>query len=384
MSVLTGYRNIIAVLLLVFTGVYTAFGQRDPKLDSIFKQAKLDIYEKPESVIKLGDSLYNSPNSSPETKVDALMIISDAYSSKRDYEKSLKYFHTANELSKKENNIDLQIIVLSRTAVRYQQMKVYDKAIQYLDESDKLIASNTGKKQHHYTKGNNYVVRGLIYKDQLNCDIAISYFKKGIAEYELVDSSLVNANLSIVHYNIGNCYVSLSDYEKAQKSFNEAVANADKVKANSLKAFALKGLAEVYGPQKKHMEAIAVLQEALKISKNVGDLVLNRGLYLNLANNYKAIGNWAEYHRYNQLFLKNQSIIKESERQSISDSIDELTAINADKSEEMKLKYFVIIGLLILLSIFFAYMLYSYQRRSYKSIESLNLEIKRIKEGLKK
>lgn len=384
MSVVTCYRNIIAILVLVFTVSYTAFGQRDPKLDSIFKQAKLDIYEKPESVIKLGDSLYNSPNSSPETKVDALMIISDAYSSKRDYEKSLKYFHTANELSKKENNIDLQIIVLSRTAVRYQQMKVYDKAIQYLDESDKLIASNAGKKEHHYTKGNNYVVRGLIYKDQLNCDIAINYFKKGIAEYELVDSSLVNANLSIVHYNIGNCYVSLSEYEKAQKSFNEAVTNADKVKANSLKAFALKGLAEVYGPQGKHLEAIAVLQEALKISKNVGDLVLNRGLYLNLANNYKAIGNWDEYHRYNQLFLKNQSIIKESERQSINDSIDELTAISIDKSQEMKLKYYIIIGLLVALCVFFAYMLYSYQRRSYRSIESLNLEIKRIKDGLKK
>jgi tetratricopeptide (TPR) repeat protein len=385
MPVLMNYRKIIAVALVTFGSTFYAIGQSDSKIDSLLKQAKLDIYEKPENVIKLGDSIYKSADSSPETKVKALMLISDAYSSKRDYEKSLKYFHIANELSKKDNNIDLQITVLSRTAVRYQQMRVYDKAIQYLDESDRLIAANPNlKNAHQYTQGNNYIVRGLIYKDQLNCDIAINYLNKGIELYKKSTTSLKPANLSIAYYNRGNCYVQLSNYTEAKNSFDQAIINADKVDASSLKAFALKGMAEVYNQQGDHERAIELLQEGVKISKNVGDLILNRELYLNLANNYKALDNWAEYKKYNLLFLKNQSIIKESERQSISDSIDELTAINDGEIHQMHIRYYIVISLIILLSLFFAYMILAYQKRSRRSIEDLNFQIKKIKDSFKK
>jgi tetratricopeptide (TPR) repeat protein len=378
------YIKLIVLTAFTFVGTFSSIAQRDPKIDTLLKQAKLKIYETPENVIKLGDSLYNSPEASTETKVDALILISDAYSSKRDYEKSLKYFYIANELTKKENNIDLQILVLGRTAIRYQQMKVYDKAIQYLDECDRLLASDQSKKDNRYTKGNNHVVRGLIYKEQLNCDIAINYFKKGIQEYELINSSVKFANESIAYYNMGNCYVSLSDFPKAKESFDKAVISADKIDAKSLKAFALKGLSEVYYAERNYEKAIAVLHEALEISKGVGDLILNRGLYINLADNYKATGNWTEYQKYNHLFLKNQSIIKDSERQSISDSIKELGTVNDNKLEQMQLRYYIVISLEILLSLFFVYMLISYQKRSLKSINGFNLEIKKIKEGFKK
>lgn len=379
-----GYIKIIVLTAFTLVGTFSCFAQRDPKIDTLLKQAKLEIYETPENVIKLGDSLYNSPEATTETKVDALILISDAYSSKRDYEKSLKYFYIANELTKKENNVDLQILVLGRTAIRYQQMKVYDKAIQYLDECDRLLASDQSKKDNRYTKGNNHVVRGLIYKEQLNCDIAINYFKKGIQEYELINSSVKYANESIAYYNMGNCYVSLSDFPKAKESFDKAVVSADKIDAKSLKAFALKGLSEVYYAEHDHKKAIDVLHEALEISKGVGDLILNRGLYINLADNYKATDNWAQYQKYNHLFLKNQSIIKESERQSISNTINELSIINNDKLSQMEMRYYIVISLEIVLSLLLVYMLISYQKRSLRSINGFNLEIKKIKEGLKK
>lgn len=384
MAGVNNYRKICITAAFVLLNACIAIAQTDAKIDSLLRQAKLDIYDKPERVIKLGDSLYNSPGASLDTRVSALMIISDAYSSKRDYQKSLKYFHTANELSKDANNVKLQISVLSRTAVRYQQMKMYDKAIECLDESDKLIAASNDKKDFIYTQGNNYVVRGLIYKEQLNCDIAINYLNKGIDVYHKTATTLRYANLSIAYYNRGNCYVLLSDYEAAEKSFNEAIASADKVNTPSLKAFALKGLAEVYANEGNHQKAIETLNEALRISQNVGDVVLNRGLYIGLANNYKAVNNWAEYQKYNALFLKNQSLAQESERQSISDSVKELTGINKEKTNKIKTRYYSIILLEILLFFTFAYLLYAYHRRSKKAVEALNLEIKRIKDTLKK
>lgn len=375
----TNYITTVLLLLCV-----SASSQSRKNIDSLFKLAKMDIYEKPEKVIKLGDSIFNSPKSTIEDKVVGLMLVSDAYSSKRDYQKSLKYFLQANELSKKSDNIALQIKILTKTGVKYQQMQVYDKAIHFLDESDKLIAAHPSADSTNFTKATNYVVKGFIYKDQLNCDIAISYFDKGIAEYKRINNIMNQPNLSIAYYNKGNCYVLLKDLEAAKQSFELAITYAEKVNANSLKAFAQKGLAEVYYNQKHYEKAIDILQDAVNISKNVGDLVLNRGLYISLANNYFAVNNWEGYQKYNKLFLQNQSIIKESERRSISDSINDITAINQQKKVSAKKEYFFVIAIFMLLILTLLLLLYRYHTRSRKSLELLNSEVTRIKTNLKK
>lgn len=377
------FNRFFGVMVLLLLPAIS-FAQVTPEVDSILKQAKLDIYEKPGRVIKIGDSIYNSSKSSIEDKVMGLMLVSDAYSSKRDYQKSLKYFLLANELSKKSNNVALQIKMLTKTGVKYQQMQVYDKAIHFLDESDKLIAANPSADSTNFTKATNYVVKGLIYKDQLNCDIAISYIDKGIAVFKKANTIMNQPTLSISYYNRGNCYVLLKDFEAAKQSFQAAIYYADKVHANSLKAFAQKGLAEVYYNEKDYNKAISILQDAVTISKNVGDLVLNRGLYISLANNYLAVNNWEGYQKYNRLFLENQSIIKESERRSIGDSIDELTAINNKRLSSAQKQYFTLIAVLSLLIIISILLLIRYQMRSRKALELLNSEVIRIKTSLKK
>ncbi|MNK15906.1 Tetratricopeptide repeat protein [compost metagenome] len=385
MSIIFKYRKTYLIMALILFNVMTVFAQKKDKLSTILATATLDIYEKPDRVIKIGDSIYKSPTSSNEVKIRALRLISNAYASKRDYQKSLKYFLKANALSKNTGDIYSQINILSQTGVKYQQMGVYDKAIQYLDESDKLIATLSSKDfaRHAYTQASNYIVRGFIYKDQLNCDIAINYFDKGIALYKKRNTDSEQPNLSIAYYNKGNCYITMSDYAAAKKSFLEAIAFAENVNANSLKAFAQKGLAEVYTKEGNYTKAIEILEEALEISKNVGDLVLNRGVYIALANNYLAVNDWQQYQKYNKLFLNNQLIIKESERRSINDSIDELTQINDQKLEEVKTKYVYIISILVLSIFVMLYLLYRYQKRSISSIDTLNLEVKRIKATLK-
>lgn len=384
MSSVFKYRKICFIAALIMLGT-SMLAQVDPEVDSLLKRAKLTIYEKPESVIKLGDSLYNSPGASLETRVDALMIVSDAYASKRDYQKSLTYFQIANQISKNANNVKLQILIKSRMAVRYQQMKVYDKAILCLDECDRLIVENKGKvSTEHFIQATNHVVRGFIYKEQLNCDIAINYFNKGIEEFNKAKSSVKQANMSIAYYNKGNCYAALGKIEEAKESYFEAIKRAEKVNAYSLKAFAQKGLAEVYTAQGDYNKSIQILNEALSISKGVGDLVLNRGLYLGLANNYKAINNWDEYQKYNSLFLQDQYITQESERRSTSDSITEMTSINSEKLSKIKNRYYIIILVEVLFFMALLYFLFAYYMRSKKTIIALNTEMNRIKAGLKK
>lgn len=77
--------------------------------------------------------------------------------------------------------------------------------------------------------GVNYVVRGFIYKEKLNCDIAISFFDKGIKELSSKNKISENATrISIAKYNKGNCYLLLEENALAEKCFKEAFTSAKK------------------------------------------------------------------------------------------------------------------------------------------------------------
>ena len=125
----------------------------------------------------------------------------------------------------------------------------------------------------------------------------------------------------------------MADNILAKASFEESIAIAKSVDAPSLQAFAQKGLAEVYTLEGKYQDAIDVLQDALIHSKNVGDLVLNQGIYKGLSENYLALNQWENYQKFHNSYLQTQLKIKESERKSISDSLSD-----SEKTQNSKLK----------------------------------------------
>jgi tetratricopeptide (TPR) repeat protein len=342
-------RYLIIFFFLLF--VNRSYSQTQ-NLDSIFKKGLKEIFEHPDKAIAMGKTVYQMAPEGSAIKVKALMLISDAYSSKRDYRKSLEYVILAKKLSTKNDDPLMQMQILTRTAVQYQQLRIYDKAIQYLDECSRLVAAYPEKDSIHYMMGNNLVIRGFIYKEQLNCDIAISYFRQGIVEYKLTNRNVVNSNLSITYYNIGNCQIKLSQLQEAKASFMKSATYAETLDAKSLLAFAKKGQAEVLTLEGQYPESIKILLEAQSASTVVGDLVLNQGIYKGLSENYLAVNDWPNYRKYHEKYLKTQLKIKESERKSISDSLNELAVSQNKELEISKSRYVICITGLAIVSIF--------------------------------
>ena len=268
--------TILFVLIVADSCVNNVRAQNKTQLDSLIRASTLEIYENPDKAIATGRAISEDPKNNSKIKIRGLMLVSDGYSSKRDYQKSLEYVLKANQLVGNLNDDLLKIRILYKLAAQYQQLKIYDKAIAFLDESEQLSLAFPVRDSVQFLLGNNYVIRGFIYKEQLNCDIAINFFQKGIKEYKDIEGSLMNANLSITHYNIGNCYILMANNEAAKKSFQESIKIARQVNAKSLEGFSLKGLAEVYTLEGKYNEAIKVLQQALVLSRSVGDLILNQ------------------------------------------------------------------------------------------------------------
>ncbi|MBU2928607.1 tetratricopeptide repeat protein [Winogradskyella psychrotolerans] len=345
----------------------------DKEGDSLVIEATKAVFKDPNKAISSALAIYDNSSFSKEIRTNALMIVSTAYTSKRDYQKALDYIVKASEFSSQIDNKKLQIEILFRTGILYQQMKIYDKSIEYMEEVEKRCFNYPDRDAIGGTLASSYLVKGFVYKDNLNCDIAVEFFKKGLKEYERLGRH--HHNRSIGHYNIGNCQILLSEYANAKESFNKSRELANLENASSLVSFAEKGMAEVQTLEGRYQESVLLLQSALEESKNVGDLVLNLGIYKGLFENYLALNNWSQYQKYYELFLKTQLEIKKSERNSVSISITENSKKLDDDLNGIQSKFKNRIFILIALVLIFISVVFFIEIKNIKAIKALQQKI---------
>jgi len=345
---------ILFILSLLFSiANFSFFYAQDKKeMDKKIKEGTLLMYKNPDEAIRIGNKIIIDSKEDIDYKIRAYKLISDAYSSKRDYQKSLEYVIKANQILHLSKDALLKIVITNKMGIQYHQLKIYDKSIQYLDQAEQMMLDHPVKDSVLYYLGANYIVRGFIYKEKLNCDIAIEYFDKGVNSLLISKSKLANSGISIAKYNKGNCYILSSNYSKAKENFQLAIDYAKNVNASSLQAFALKGLAQVYTFEGKYTEAVTSLQEALTISTKVNDLILNQEIYKGLSENYLALNKWEEYKHFHFEYLSTQKLIKERERKSISDSLSEKKSelnakLNRDFSSLCMVYFFIFILILV-------------------------------------
>lgn len=326
-----GFLKVVLYFLLLLSGM-NSVAQKE--LDSSITASKNKIFEDPNKAISIGNEIYLKATQ-PETKVNALMLISNAYLSKRDNLKSLEYALKSREFLNEISSIRTRINVLNTIGMQHQQLRIYDKSIEYLDEALQLSKQITNPDSLASLLGYNYTIRGFIYREQMSCEIALNYFEKAFNEFEKKsENKTMIANLSTITYNKGNCFLQLSQVDSARVNFNKSIIYAEEVGAKSLYAFAKKGLSEVYTIEGKYTKAIKELKEAEKASSNVGDLILNQGIYKNLSDNYLAINDHKFYNLYFKKYSEVQKRISEKEQTTINSSINNLIEESYSSTEK--------------------------------------------------
>ncbi|MGL2964915.1 tetratricopeptide repeat protein [Flavobacterium sp. RSB2_4_14] len=349
--------NFYFLFIVCFCLTNFSYAQNNNSCGAIINEASNDIYSNPDKVIKIGFSIVKESANNIDCKIKGYKLICDAYTSKRNYVKALEYLNKANSMLPQTNNAMLKIIILNKAGIIYHQLKIYDKAIQYLDQAEQAIMEYPVKDSIHTDLGKNYIVRGFIYKEEFNCDIAINFFNRGITELLKIKSKPAYSIISIAKYNKGNCYILMSKNALAIQNFKESFIAAKTINAKSLQAFANKGLAQVYTLEGNYTDAIAKLNEALVLSDEVEDLVLNQEIYKGLSENYLATSEWEKFKVYHSKYLNVQKLVKKSERESVSESLDlKMTESNNKlKDEKSKFYYFLILSFFILLLIIFLF-----------------------------
>lgn len=364
----------VAVIILLIMALPTC-AQNKKRLDSIVKSASNQMYNNPDNVIKSGLIVLKEAGKNNDYKILGYKLISDGYSAKRDYEKSLDYIMKASQLLSFSNDQLLKIITLNKIGIQYHQLKIYDKAIEYLDQSEHIMMEYPIPDSIRTYLGRNYIVRGFIYKEKFNCEIAIDFFDRGIIELQKTRTKIVNSAISIAKYNKGNCYILMLNNKLAKQNFEEANQYAKDINALSLQAFALKGLAQVYTLEGNYQLAIQTLNNARVLSSSVDDLILNQEIYKGLSENYLAINKWEEFKKYQNNFLNTQKLIKDRERKSVSESLDlKDESLNIELKNEISKYYYKFIGfafIIIILIISFIFLI----RNKVKNIRLLRVEI---------
>ncbi len=371
-------KNIVSmyVTIVVLLTAGSLCAQNYKQLDSILKTATNEIYNNPDNVIKLGEIVVKQSGDNVDYKIKGYKLISDAYSSKRYYEKSLDYLIKASELLNNSNDKLLKINIINKTGIQYHQLKVYDKAMQHLYQAEQLIAEYPVKDSIYIELGKNYLIRGFIYKEKLSYDIAIDFMDRGIAELnKSKDTKEALARISIAVYNKGNYYLLLNNNKLAMENFQQSAEIARKVNAKSLEAFALKGLAKIHTLEGNNSEAIEALNEAIYLSSDVNDLILNQEVYKGLAENYLAVNQWDQFEIYQLKFIETQKLIKDIERISVSDSLEVKEAEQKLKKKELLNKFYYILLVLIFILILVVLFFYVIIKRKKNEIEIIKSQI---------
>ena len=141
------YYISIVLILTVFQKVHCQINQ-----DSLFNVAIVNDYDNAKKAIEISDQLYELNANDLSKQIDALLLKSNAYTSLRDYEKSLEYALEAEKLSSHLRSDFVHLKVLASVAVRYHELGVNDKTLKLLDRID-LLANQIDDKFYTFCDG---------------------------------------------------------------------------------------------------------------------------------------------------------------------------------------------------------------------------------------
>jgi tetratricopeptide (TPR) repeat protein len=365
-------KNVFYILLIL--GSCIASAQKATAIDTILDQANFQLYEYPEKTVRIGLGVLDIDNITNEQRIEALLLISTAYSAQRNYGLSMDYAVRAEQLLKTIDDDAFRIITYTRLGVQFQQLKIYNTAHSYLNKAISIATTTNETIDIHKLLGFNYAIRGMVYKEQMSCDIAQNYFNKSLYHYsQSLKKSINDANLSVIVYNKGNCFLSMSKIDSARICFTNSYRYADQIEANSLKAFANKGLAEVNTFEGKYPTAITLLLDAEKMSADVGDLVLNQGIYKGLSDNYMLVNNIPKHEFYERKYDQTTKRIEAGDIETLNKFVVQINAESDKEIEGIKshsLYYKIpLIAVTCLLAGLLIYQFYRSQKK-YKSLKT--------------
>ncbi len=332
----------IKKVLICFLLSYSfAFTQQDSlELKNIYKEAEENIYKDPRKALSQIDILINNHQNDTKLLIDGYFLKSRIYTNLKENEKALLHLEKTYNFVKNTDDYIYKSTILHQIATVFQNLKLYDKSLFYLNEAEQNINLITNQEKKYRAKGYNFIIRGFIFKDLNNCESAINYFSKAIENYDkMSDKFVATSNKSVVYYNLGYCYLN-TDLAAAKSSYEKSYSLAKESGTNILVAYSLKGLGEYYFKINDYKESDKNLKDALTYIQKDEDPLLKRNLYNLIALNAVAQQQWQEYDESVRLaYIYNRKLL-DTENKSMYYAVQ---SIDKEAKNSLKKSFYITI-----------------------------------------
>lgn len=223
------------------------------------KRATDLLFSDPEKSAKISEKAFAEAKNYNE-KIKALSKLVNAQMVLGDISQVINNSSQGIKLSKEKNDTINQIRFLSMLGNQYQQLNMNTDAKKNLDEAENLINTVHLPQNLLFISGNVYNVKGIVFKNELNCEFAVKYFNKALEVYDkLPHEEVVVTNKLLIDIQKAVCLEALGSSKEAE-SIYKSILNGDMRGIGYNKYFASLGLADIYMKRKEFDNADKILQ----------------------------------------------------------------------------------------------------------------------------
>ncbi|TGD59067.1 helix-turn-helix domain-containing protein [Flavobacterium humi] len=307
------------LILLFFTIVFanSIVAQTPSKQQSLFHEFEELIHSKPDEALKIGMHLLKN-SSSDEEKSEINMLIAEIYKVKGDYSNALNYLYVADKDTPDLSDMNAVKILIAKSAI-LRSLYLEEKSERYFEEARQKAVSIKEKDDQRLATIFLTLEKAAMYISHQKYEAALKTIENKSKEFEVAKKDSPDLDLWLA-INMGKIYSGLGDFEKSNGYFSKARLLLDKGNKENQFAeiFVLNGLAGVNFHKKDHQKAIVLLSESLKIAQNLDNLYLTETISKQLAINYLALNDKANYKWYNANLLKISTQIENAEQESVN------------------------------------------------------------------
>ncbi|WP_175546156.1 tetratricopeptide repeat protein [Epilithonimonas mollis] len=281
-------------------------------------------------------------------EISILTIIGSSYSVKKDYEKAIEYAFKTREISQKINDYPTQIQVAGFIGEKYHNLNIYSKAKYYADEAYELIEKHPLPDSLKFYKGNILFLKALIYRDELGCDFANTYYQKALEVYlaALKNRDMLRFSIADIYNEIGSCFLEQDQPDSARESFEKSLKYAVNGNYALLNAESLAGLGRISYLQKDYLKAKKEFDKAILILKSNKVENANPEVYKYISENYYALNDIKNHTLYLNLYKQKTNTDISAKKKSVNKIIVKKTA-EENSENDNNVKYWIIIILCI-------------------------------------
>lgn len=308
--------------------------------------------------------------------------LSNAHSRQNNYPAALEYQLAALRISEQLNDksgIFFNTINISSTQI---SQKDYDAALKTMKKAFEFAK----KEKKSLWIMLSHMSLGGFYRDR-NPSYALTHFQKALAIAK--DNHASNRITILTH--IGVIHRKKGEYDKAMKTYEEALALAEKVGAKRSYCDLWNNMAVIYSIRKQYDQAINYTQKAINLSKELGIIKFQMASYQQLADLYATTGAFQKAYQshvlyktlsdsvFNEQNIRKVAFLESSYEHEKEKKILEIEKMNRDmkiKNQKQIILFLVVVSILVFMLAFAIYWSNKLKKKVLKlKIENINHQL---------